>query len=180
MDTISSENNNSLLPMIAAILGGLAVLLSAIALFKLSSVSKQLVKVEGATTRIESIESQVAQASAAASEAANLRNYVAQMERQIQQNFTNVRNEFNTVRTEINTVKETAARRPAPAAGQGQQSATPAVAGPDEYIVVAGDSSGTKIAAKNGVSITDLMAVNPDVDWRKLRIGQKLKLPKKP
>ncbi|WP_334319219.1 LysM peptidoglycan-binding domain-containing protein [Termitidicoccus mucosus] len=168
--------------MIAAILGGLAVLLAAIALFKLSSVSKQLAKVEGATTRIESIESQVSQASAAASDAANLRNYVAQMERQIQQNFTNVRNEFNTVRTEINTVKESTARRPAPqgsatAGGQGQ-SATPPVAGPDEYVVQSGDT-GVKIARSNGVNLNDLIAVNPDINWNRLRVGQKVKIPKK-
>jgi LysM repeat protein len=188
MDTISSENNNSLLPMIATILGGLAVLLSAIALFKLSSVGKQLANAEGVNTRIEAVEKQVA-------DAANLRNYVAQMERQISQNFANARNEItsiraelNSIRTELNTLKEATTRRPvqqqntgtAQAGGQGQQQqqSTPPVAGPDEYVVQAGDN-GMKIARSNGVSLNDLLAVNPGVNWNRLRVGQKVKIPKK-
>jgi LysM repeat protein len=188
MDTISSENNNSLLPMIAAILGGLAVLLSAIALFKLSSVSKQIAKAEGAATRIESIEQQVAQTGNAVNDIAAIRNYVTTMERQVNQQFANVRNEFNTVRAEINTVKEATARRPAQqttgvSGGQGQQQqqqqqqATP-VASPGEYVVQSGDT-GVKIARSNGVNLNDLIAVNPDINWNRLRVGQKVKIPKK-
>ena len=30
-----------------------------------------------------------------------------------------------------------------------------------------------------GCSLHDLMAVNPDVDWKHLKVGQKLKLPEK-
>jgi LysM repeat protein len=187
MDTISSENNNSLLPMIAVILGGLAFLLSAIALFKLSSVGKQLAKTEeGANTRIESVESRISQVSAVPNEVVGIRNYVSTMERQIQQNFTNVRNEFNAVRAEINTVKETTNRRPpvqqssTSSGGQNQQqqqSAQP-VAGPDEYVVQSGDT-GVKIARSTGVSLNDLIAVNPDINWNRLRVGQKIKIPKK-
>ena len=55
----------------------------------------------------------------------------------------------------------------------------PAVAGPGEYIVKSGDNSGTKIAKNLGVSIQDLQAVNPSVNWSKLAVGQKLKVPAK-
>ena len=67
-------------------------------------------------------------------------------------------------------------KKPAAAAGK---SSGPVVAGPGEYIVKAGDTSGTKIAKAVGVSIGDLQAVNPGVNWSHLSIGQKLKLPKK-
>lgn len=54
--------------------------------------------------------------------------------------------------------------------------AGPAVAGPGEYVVKSGDT-GTKIAKANGVSISALTAVNPGVNFSKLKVGQKLKLP---
>ena len=49
---------------------------------------------------------------------------------------------------------------------------------PDEHIVAGGDT-GAKIARAKGVSLADLQAVNPGVDWAKLKVGQKIKLPKK-
>jgi LysM repeat protein len=52
------------------------------------------------------------------------------------------------------------------------------VAGPDEYIVKAGDTF-AKIARAHGCSIADIAAVNPGVDSSKLKVGQKIKLPMK-
>ena len=49
-----------------------------------------------------------------------------------------------------------------------------AVAG--SYAVKAGDT-GASIAQQTGVPITELAAANPGVDWSKLKVGQKLKLP---
>jgi LysM repeat protein len=57
-------------------------------------------------------------------------------------------------------------------------SAGPVVAGPGEYVVKAGDS-GAKIARANGCSLTDLQKVNPNVNWTKLKPGDKIKLPAK-
>ena len=54
----------------------------------------------------------------------------------------------------------------------------PAMAGPEEYEVKAGDG-GAKIAKANKVSLADLQAVNPDVNWMELEVGQKVKLPAK-
>ena len=61
---------------------------------------------------------------------------------------------------------------------KGGKKGGPATAGPGEYIVKAGDG-GTKIAKNLGVSIQDLQAVNPGVNWNKLSVGQKLKVPSK-
>ena len=52
------------------------------------------------------------------------------------------------------------------------------VAGPGEYVVKAGDTF-AKIARANGCSISDIAAVNPGVESSKLKVNQKLKLPKK-
>jgi LysM repeat protein len=77
----------------------------------------------------------------------------------------------------VNKLEE-AAKKPAPAAAAAKKGSEPAVAGPGEYVVKAGDS-GMKIATANGVSIADLQAVNPGVNWNRITPGQKLKLPKK-
>ena len=39
--------------------------------------------------------------------------------------------------------------------------------------------TGASIARANGVSLGDLMKVNPSVNWSKLSVGDKIKLPKK-
>ena len=79
------------------------------------------------------------------------------------------------------TKLEEATKKPAPVAGKDKKGAAsngePASPGGD-YVVKAGDS-GTKIANANGVTIGDLQAVNPGVNWTKLKVGDKLKLPKK-
>ena len=53
------------------------------------------------------------------------------------------------------------------------------MAGPGEYVVKPGDVSGMKIATNLGVSLHDLMDVNPSVNWTKLKVGDKLKVPQK-
>ena len=52
------------------------------------------------------------------------------------------------------------------------------MAGPGEYVIKAGDSF-AKIARAHGMSAADVQAVNPGVDSSKLKVGQKIKLPKK-
>jgi LysM repeat protein len=51
-------------------------------------------------------------------------------------------------------------------------------ASPAEYVIKIGDS-GTKIARNLGVTIADLQAANPTVDWGKVTVGQKLNVPVK-
>jgi LysM repeat protein len=72
---------------------------------------------------------------------------------------------------------EEAAKKPVVVAGK-KGSGEPAVAGPGEYVVKGGDS-GAKIARAQGVNLADLVSVNPGVNWNKLKVGDKVKLPKK-
>jgi LysM repeat protein len=174
MDTISRENNTSMLPVGGIIVGVVALLLGGYAAITLSKVNKTVQGQEEKIAKIESIESQ---AGSAAADAAKANKAIGDYARQTQDAFTTVGNELASLRAEITKMQD---KRPAAGASAGKKAGSePAVAGPDEYVVKAGDSSGTKIATAHGVSIADLQAVNPGVDWTHLKVGQKLKLPAK-
>ncbi len=76
----------------------------------------------------------------------------------------------------------TAIKTPPPKAakggGAGAADKGPVVAGPDEYVIKAGDSL-AKIARAQNVTLADLQAVNPGINSAKLKIGDKIKLPAK-
>jgi LysM repeat protein len=175
MDTISRENN-SMLPVGAIIVGVIALLLGGYAAITLSKVNRTLAEQEGKFTKLEQIES-TANAAASASEKAA---------KEYQNLRTSTQDAFNTVAGELSRISgslvklEESTKKPAPAATAKDKkgSAEPAVAGPGEYVVRPGDS-GMKIANANGVSIGDLQAVNPGLNWNAIKPGQKLKLPKK-
>jgi len=80
------------------------------------------------------------------------------------------------IRTAVTKLEE-GAKKPAAKGAKGEKG-EPAVAGPGEYLVKKGDS-GMSIAKGNGVSLADLQTVNPNVNWHKLAVGQKIKLPAK-
>ncbi len=182
MDTISSrESNTNYLPLAGVIAGVAALLLAIFAFVKISSLKNEVAELKDLSNRVSGIETQVSQtanavqvANNAAQVANETRNSLMSVARDTNNSFKQVSDQLGELRTRL----DKAPARPAPA--QGSKTAQPAVAaGPGEYIVKAGDTSGTKIAAANGVSLADLMAANPDVDWRRLKIGQKLNLPAK-
>lgn len=181
MDTISRENN-SYLPVAAVIVGVLALVLSGVALAKISSAKKEIAEQQVAplSLKLEEIDGVARNAASTASTAADRANNaasgIASLQRSTQDAFTQVAQELGNVRGEIAKVQE---GRVAPkAAANGTKAAGPAVAGPDEYVVKGGDT-GYKIATANGVSVADLQAVNPGVSWTGLKVGQKIKLPAK-
>jgi LysM repeat protein len=176
MDTISRENN-SMLPVGAIIVGVIALLLGGYAAITLSKVNKTLADQEAKIAKVESIETT---ASAAASAADKASKDVQALRTQTQAGFDQVGPIIGELRASVTKLEESQ-KKPAPVAGKDKKGAAasgePAVPG-TEYVVKAGDS-GTKIAAANGVTIGDLQAVNPGVNWTKLKVGDKLKLPKK-
>lgn len=174
MDTISRENN-SMLPVGGLIVGVIALLLGGYAAISLSKVNRTLTEHGEKIAKIDGIESQVASASAASDKATK---DLASLTRSTQDAFNSVGGELGSLRASITKLEE-AAKKPVAAAPGKKGSGEPAVAGPGEYIVKAGDASGSKIAKANGVSLADLQAVNPGVNWSKLHVGQHLKLPKK-
>jgi len=171
MDTISRENN-SMLPVGGIIVGVIGLLLGGYSAISLSKVNKQLSDHQVKIDKVDGIEGQ---AQAAAATADKAKADIAALQRSTQTAFDTVGPALAGLREDITKIQE-AAKKPAPGPKGG---GGPVVAGPGEYVVKAGDTSGSKIAKDHGVSLADLMAVNPGVNWSKLKVGDKLKLPKK-
>ena len=173
MDTISRENN-SYLPVAGVLVGVIAIVLSVVALAKVSSAKKEiLAQVEPLSQKIDEAEGQARNATAAADKASGSINKLAS---DTQAAFTQVAQELGNIRGEITKVQEAKA---APKAGKdGKAAAGPVVAGPDEYVIKAGDTF-AKIGRAHGATTAEVQAVNPGVDSSKLKVGQKIKLPAK-
>lgn len=178
MDPISRESSPSYLPVAGLIAGVLGLLLGVVALVNASKASSRAAaytdeKVAAQAARLDGIEASASSASANADRAVNS---IVSLQRSTNEAFTTVAGELTKVNTELAKVQDAASSRSTKAPA-GAASA-PAVAGPDEYVVAGGDT-GMKIARAKGVSLADLQAVNPGVNWNALKVGQKIKLPKK-
>jgi LysM repeat protein len=173
MDTISRENN-SMLPVAGIVVGVLALLVGAYAAVTVSKVNKSIAALEEKVAKIDSVEVQATTAAATADKA---NKQLGEYARQIQDNFNQVGNALAKLTEDVTKLQES--RKSPTAAGGKKPAGEPAVAGPGEYVVKPGDTSGAKIARDHGVSLPDLMAVNPGTDWTKLKVGDKLKIPQK-
>lgn len=181
MDTISRESSPSYLPIAGLVVGCVGLLLGGIALANASKANTAAKAAKDAAdaasaviTRVDDIDSRVSTAASTADRAAS---NIASLQRSTQDAFTAVAGEMGKINGEIAKLQEAATRAPARSSGAAA-SAGPVVAGPGEYVVKGGDT-GYKIATANGVSVGDLQAVNPGVNWNALKVGQKLKLPAK-
>ena len=172
MDTISRENN-SMLPVGGIIVGVIALLLGGYSAISLSKVNKTLADHQPKIDKIDGVEAQVTSAAASAEKASK---DIAALTRSTQDAFNQVGGELGNLRGSITKLEE-AAKKPAPVAA-GKKGGEHAVAGPGEYVGKGGDT-GVKIATANHVSLDDLKTVNPGVNWNSLKVGQKIKLPKK-
>jgi LysM repeat protein len=169
MDTISRENN-SMLPVGGIIVGVIALLLGGYSAIKLSSVGKTLAAHEEKLAKVDALESQVSSTAATADKASR---DLASLTRSTQDAINQIGTMIGDINAKITKIEESA-KAPARSAKGG----APAVAGPDEYIIKAGDTF-AKIARAQGTTIDAMQQVNPGVDSSKLKIGQKIKMPKK-
>lgn len=172
MDTISRENN-SMIPVAGIIVGVLALIVGGYAAVKVSTLQKVVTAQEEKVNKIDGIESQLGQVAATADKAAK---DIGSLSRSTQDAVTQIGNALSDQAGRITKIEE-AQKKPV-ASVKGGKSSGPVVAGPDEYVVKGGDT-GAKIARANGISLGDLMAVNPGVNWNKLHKDQKIKLPAK-
>jgi LysM repeat protein len=170
MDTISRENN-SLLPIGGVIIGVIALVVGGVAAFKLSAVNRTLAAQADKVAKIDDIAAQVGSAAAASDKAAH---DIQSLQGSTQAAVNQLGTELATIDEKIKHIEESHVARAAKGGAHGE----PAVAGPGEYIVKAGDS-GAKIARANGCSLSDLTSVNPGISWTHLKVGEKLKLPEK-
>lgn len=185
MDTISRENN-SILPIAGVLVGVLALLLSGVALVKLSSANKSIDTLKDSMTKIDSVETEVRSVASsvdqAKSAADNANRQIAATQRDTNSAFSTVASELTNIKAEIEKLHAPKAAAPAGPGAKGEKGEkaekVAPVAGEGEYLVKPGDS-GVKIAKAHGVSLDDLKAVNPGVNWSGLKVAQKIKLPKK-
>ncbi|MBC8040396.1 MAG: LysM peptidoglycan-binding domain-containing protein [Opitutaceae bacterium] len=176
MDTISRENNTSYLPIFGVAVGVIALILAGVALKKISTVGESIATQETKLTEISSsVESVRGEISNASREASAARAASTKLAGEVNSAFSEVANQLGAVRGDVLKIQEA---QKAPVKAPAGAAKGPVVAGPNEYIVKSGDG-GSKIAKANGVSIADLTAVNPGIDWTKLKPGQKIKLPVK-
>jgi hypothetical protein len=171
MDTISRENN-SMLPAVAVAVGAVALLLAAYSAISLSKINRTVAAHEEKLSHLDDIASQ---ASAASSKADSAMAAIKADHDATQKAFTDVASYMGTMQGKIDELEKS--HKAAPAA-RGGSHAGPAVAGPGEYVVKPGDSL-ARIARANGVTLADLQSVNPGVESKHLKVGQKLKLPEK-
>ena len=172
MDTISSrESNTNFLPMVAVAVGAVALILAIVALVKMSSVSKDINEInKGVNAQVDSINSQVAQLTQQSNNTSALANNIRTSSQDV---FNKIGDELTQAKARLDKLEaaRVAIHTAGPAGARG-----PVVAGPGEYIVKKGDTGAT-IARANGVRLADLMAVNPDVNWNRMQVGQRIKLP---
>jgi LysM repeat protein len=96
----------------------------------------------------------------------------------VQTALDQVGNEIGTINAKITKMEESM-KKPAPAAGKGGAAAPTGVLNADgTYSVAPGDTI-SKIAKKFAVKVDAIEAENPGLDPTKLKVGQKIHIPKK-
>jgi LysM repeat protein len=174
MDTISRENN-SMLPIGGIIVGVIAL---AFGLYSTVTISKVKTQVAQQQEKVDKIDDIASQASAASAKADTVKTTLDSVVKQTQDAFNGVGTTLGTLQAQVVKLEEGQKRPAKGAKGAKGESAESVVAGPGEYVVKAGDT-GRRIASANGCTVSELSAVNPGVDWKRLKVGQKIKLPEK-
>lgn len=173
MDTISRENN-SMLPVGGIIAGVVGLLVGVIGLLQASKANKAIEALQPQMeSKIAAVESTANNALTTAEGAK--KDLVARM-REVQGGFDQMGPAIGSLQATVAKLED-AMKKPV-VADKGGKKSGPVEAAPGEYIVKAGDT-GMKIATAHKVSVNDLVAVNPGVNWNKLGPGQKIKLPSK-
>ena len=177
MDTLSRDSNNSgsILPLVGVIAGGLALVLAIVALVKLSTLQKTVTAQGDEVAKIATIENEVR--SAAAKSETDMKG----LRDGIQNALNSVGTEIGAMRAQITKVEEAMKARAAAPVGKGGAGGgvvTGTVDANGNYAVAPGDTL-SKIAKKFATKIDAIEAENPGLDPTKLKVGQKIKIPKK-
>lgn len=162
-----------MLPVAGVVVGVLSLLVGGYAAIKASSLQKTVAAHEEKVAKIDGLESQIATVSASADKTAK---DISSLSRTTQDAFNTVSTMIGDANGKITKLEEQL-KKPV-ASAKGGKGGGEVVAGPGEYVVKGGDT-GAKIARAHGATLGDLIAVNPGVNWNKLKVGDKVKLPQK-
>lgn len=174
MDTLSRDSNNSgsILPLVGVIAGGLALVLSIVALVKLSTLQKSVAAHDEAINKIPAIEASISAATTKVE--ADMKG----LRSGIQSALDQVGNEIGTINAKITKIEE-AQKAKAAAPGKGKAAAPTGVLNADGTYSVAPGDTVSKIAKKFATRVDSIEAENPGLDPTKLKVGQKIRIPKK-
>lgn len=161
------------MPLAGVGLGVIALLLGIFTMVKANRVEKVLATQGDEIAKIATIESEMRTATAKTeTDMRNLRDG-------IQNALNQVGTEMGAIRAQVTKMEEQAKARPAPAAAT-KGGAAPAPTGvrnaDGTYTIASGDTL-AKVATKFGIRLDSLLAENPGIDPRSLRVGQKVRLP---
>jgi len=178
MDTLSRDSNSSgsVLPLVGVIAGALGLILSVVALVKLSSIKKEIDLLnQDLTAKISTIEGDVRNATAA-----NEKSNTALREG-VQNALNQVAEQIGVLRGQVTKIEEAQKARPVAAAGaKGAAAAAPTgVLNADGTYTVASGDTISKIARKFAVKPDAIEAENPGLDPTKIKVGSKIRIPKK-
>jgi LysM repeat protein len=179
MDTLSrdsSSGSSNILTYVAVGFGVIGLVIGGLAMAKASKLEKALApQLEEINNKIAGVQNDVRSASAKSD------NDMKNFRDQVQSVLTQVGNEIGAMKGQITRLEE-AAKKPAPVAGakggKGGGAVTGTVDAEGNYVVAPGDTL-NKIAKKFGIRRDAIEAENPGLDPAKLRVGQKIKIPKK-
>jgi LysM repeat protein len=174
MDTLSrdSSSSSSVLPLVGVIAGALGLILAIVALVKLSTVQKTVAAHDAEIPKIATIEGDLRAATA------KTENDLRGLREGVQNALTQVGTEIGTLRAQITKVEETQKARAAAPGGKGAAVATGVLNADGTYTIAAGDTL-AKIARKFAVKLDAIEAENPGLDPARLRVGQKIRIPRK-
>jgi LysM repeat protein len=176
MDTLSRDSNSSsggILPLAGVIAGGLALVLSIVALVKLTSLQKTTAE------RADAVEAKVtAMETTVANTAAKADSDIKGLRTGVQQALDQVGTSIGEINGKLTKIEE-AMKKPAPAAKGGAGGAPTGVLNADGTYTVASGDTISKIARKFGVKVDSIEAENPGLDPAKLGVGKKIRIPKR-
>lgn len=172
MDTLSRDSNSSggILPLVGVIAGALGLILAIVALVKLSTIKKDVDAHSLEIPKIATLENDLRAATAKAE------NDTKALREGFQNALTQVGEHLGTINAKITKLEE--AQKAKPAAGGKAGAPTGVLNADGTYTVASGDTI-NKIARKFAVKADAIEAENPGLDPAKLRVGQKIRVPKK-
>jgi len=177
MDTLSRDSNSSgsVLPLVGVIAGALGLILAIVALVKLSTIQKTVAVHDTEIPKIATIEGDL-RAVTTKSET-DLRG----LREGVQNALNDVGTQMGAIRAQLAKIEEAQKAKPvaAPTAKGGTAAAPTGVLNSDgTYSIAPGDTL-SKIARKFSVKLDAIEAENPGLDARSLKVGQKIRIPKR-
>ena len=174
MDTLSRDSNSSgnILTYVGVGAGVLALILSGVALAKLSPLQKTVAAHDAEIPRIATVEGEL-RAATAKSESDN-----KSLRQGVQDALNQLGEQIGTLRGQVTKVEEAMKARAAAPAGKAGAAPTGVLNADGTYSIAPGDTL-AKIARKFAVKLDAIEAENPGLNPAHLKVGQKIRIPKK-